>query len=236
MLAGFALVLTGLTGCDGASSSVEGSAAASSNGSGSGDSSAVQGSTSPMAVGATCHSTNPDDICIGMKVVVFKDSRGNAVSDEATTLANLAGINKIWKQCGIAFQVEKYETVNPADMGLAFGGSSAEAETSATRKAYEDDNRFLVVTTGAWNVQKNAWTASPGAGPYGAVMEGSIASGYSEIYAHELGHYLNLDHTSQGATANVMSATIAHSSVQLNASQCTEARATAKSFWSAMLR
>jgi hypothetical protein len=185
-------------------------------------------------MGGECASNDPSQLCIGLKYVVYKDSSGNAVTNERDAVDNLDGINRIWKQCGIAFQIEKYEEVNPAEKGLPFGGSAAESQTSATRQAYAEDDTFLVVTTGAWGVTKNAWTASPGDGPYGAVMEGSISRGYSEIYAHELGHYLGLDHVSD--SSDLMTPIIAHSSTNLDAGQCAQTRKIATEFWSKMLR
>ncbi|MBC7690843.1 MAG: hypothetical protein H7222_03685 [Methylotenera sp.] len=195
-----------------------------------------QGGTSAAVFGSSCQDNSSDEICIGLKYVVYQDSEGNSVTDEAAARENLEGINRVWKQCGIAFQIEKYEVVDPSHEGLSFGGMRSQSQTDRIRKQYEDDSRFLIVTTGAWHAQKNAWTTPPGDAPYGAVMEGGISSGYSEIYAHELGHYLNLDHVTQGVSSNVMSTVIGHRSTELDHSQCREARATAKLFWAHMLR
>jgi len=70
-------------------------------------------------------------------------------------------------------------------------------------------------------------------GPFGVVLEQSVAT-YGSIVAHELGHYLNLQHTSDAY--NIMSPIIYTNSLTLTGDQCAEARATALSFWGNMLR
>jgi hypothetical protein len=187
-----------------------------------------------VAAGESCEGHDADTLCIGLKWVTYKNSAGNAVAGRDDATENLRVINNIWKQCGIAFQIETYQEVSPAESGLPYGGAAAEAQTNAAREAYGNDTQFLVVTTGAWGVTKNAWTASPGAPPYGAIMEGSISSGYGEIYAHELGHYLGLDHV--GDSSDLMTPIIAHTSTNLDRDQCLNTRAVAQQFWPAMLR
>ena len=60
-----------------------------------------------------------------------------------------------------------------------------------------------------------------------------MASVYTLI-AHELGHYLNLEHVSD--QYNVMNPVVYGNSFNLTDDQCAEARATAISFWSNALR
>ena len=187
-----------------------------------------------VVTGESCEGHASDQYCIGVKYVVYKDSSGTAVSSAADAAENVRVTNGIWKQCGIAFQIEKYEEVNPADFDLPYGGPSAESQTQASRRAFAEEGSFLVVTTGAWGVTKNAWTNAPGVAPYGAIMEGGIAKGYGEIYAHELGHYLGLDHVSD--PRNLLSPVIAPNSVNMTDDQCANSRAMAKDFWGKMLR
>jgi hypothetical protein len=188
-----------------------------------------------VALGESCASSDPERICIGLKYVVYQDPRGEPVSDERAAEENLAGVNGIWKQCGIGFQLERYEVVDPARLGLAYGGPAGELQSESARKAFGEPDRFVVVTTGPWHAGKNAWTNMPGALHAGAIIEGSVATGFPQIYAHELGHYLNLDHSGRSGR-NVMSELISRDSEQLSDLQCEEARRSARRHWPRMLR
>ncbi len=179
-----------------------------------------------------CEGSN-DKICIGVKYVAYKDSSGKPVLSAKQALANIRGVNEIWKQCGIAFQLEKFEEIDPKAYGLPFSGSAVEANTADARAALEEDNTFLVVTTGAWNVTKNAWAQTPGNPPYGVVLESEVGTNVN-IIAHELGHYLDLDHSSN--RSNLLSAVIYPTSTNLSDSQCEITQKTARTFWPHMLR
>lgn len=191
------------------------------------------------AVGPTCVAQDQTKICLGLKYVVYQDSGGKAVASTTDALNDLTKMNQIWAQCGIAFQIEEFTPVDPTRSGLAFNTANI-GDLDAIRNAYGESGRLLVVTTGAWNrsgtlgqTSANAWTAMPGGGPYGAILEAAVST-YGPIYAHELGHYLNLEHVSDAS--DVMNPVIYTTSAKLTASQCSTARSTALGYWSAMTR
>jgi hypothetical protein len=183
------------------------------------------------ALGPSCASGDPDQICLGVKTVAYLEGGQPQVTQEQT-LASIAGMNATWAQCKIGFQLEQYEQANPSDHGLA-SGSAAASQTDAIRRAFTDASHLLIVVTGAWGTVKNAWTQLPGFDTHGAIFESSVAD-YPQIWAHEIGHYLSLDHA--GDAMNVMSAIIYPNSTQLTSSQCDAARASATRDWAPMLR
>ncbi len=185
--------------------------------------------------GESCVSSDPAKICLAVHFVSYKSAAGAPVADENRAAAIISGMNRFWSQCGIGFQIEKYDAVDPTRFNLAYG-SAAQGQTTQIRATFaEPSNQLLAVTTGPWGTAVNAWTSMPGSPPYGAVMESSIVSyGDGIIYAHEFGHYLGLNHV--GDTSNLMDAVIYTSSTVINSSQCQTARDTARGMWSAMLR
>lgn len=186
-------------------------------------------------VGESCVSGDANKICLGIQFVSYVNSKGQAVASQEDAKTILATMNRIWGQCDIGFQIDKYETVDPTKAGLAFG-ADAQGQTDKIRTTYGTmKNDLLAVTTGPWGTAVNAWTNMPGSGPYGAVMESSIVDyGSGIIYAHEFGHYLGLDHVDD--TSDLMDAVIYTSSSSLTSAECQTARDTAKSFWAAMIR
>ena len=190
-------------------------------------------------IGTGCHVDDINHICIALKYVVYKDANGvPAVSaDEVVAVVN--GMNQVWQQCNISFQVEHYDAIDPAQYGLTYQTAN-QAELTQVRQTFSDQNTMLVVTTGTWNrsgtlgnTQANAWTALPGTGPFGAVLEKPVGRN-SNLIAHELGHYLNLQHV---VDANdIMNAVIYGKSMNLYDSQCTSARSAAWYFWTRLLR
>jgi hypothetical protein len=188
-------------------------------------------------IGPTCHSEDPSQICLSLKYVVYADSSGAPLFSEEQAVTNLAQINQVWSQCGIAFEIGEFDSPTPSDYGLSLNTPTL-GELTSIRNAFEDDTHLLVVTTGTWSGSlgagaANAWTAMPGGGPYGVVLEKPVGD-YPNIIAHELGHYLNLDHVSD--TSDVMNAVIYTSSTKLTTSQCNTARSAASAFWSEMER
>lgn len=186
-------------------------------------------------VGESCSSADPSQICLGVKYVSYVDSKGTPVSPESEAVANIEATNRIWAQCGISFQIDEYLVVNPADYGLTYGGLAAEAQQNDIRNSFQNDTTLLVATTGAWNTTANGWARSPGSAPYGVVMDGGVSGGYPEIYAHELGHYLNLDHVG-GDSGNLMYYAISKTPTRLTTDQCDEARRIATGYWVKMVR
>jgi hypothetical protein len=188
-------------------------------------------------IGETCHSNDSSKICLSLRYVTYKNSSGNAVVSEAETLSNLADINDVWSQCGIAFEIGEYLAVDPTDYGLVYNTSSM-SSLSTVRGKFEVADKLLVVSTGTWagtlgSGAANAWTTMPGSSPSGVVLEAPVAT-YPNIIAHELGHYLNLDH--YNSSTDVMSPVIYSNSTQLTDSQCKAARSAAAYYWAAMNR
>ena len=185
-------------------------------------------------VGTSCKSNDSNQICLGLKYVVYKNSKGESVVSQPDAVKNVDNINKLWKQCGIAFQIDEFVAAdaptdklshNPANMG----------ELDDIRKVYSDANTLLVVTTGKWdrsgslgNTGANAWTSMPGEDLYGAIHESTVGT-FSNIMAHELGHYLNLDHMND--ESDLMNPIIADSSTKLTQQQCASARASVSTYW-----
>jgi hypothetical protein len=190
-------------------------------------------------VGDTCHSDDPQHICLAVKYVVYRDSTGAAIVDQATAINNIRAVNQIWNQCNIGFQIEQYVPVIPADYQLNYRTANF-TELDDIRTTFDDDTTLLLVTTGTWdrtgtlgNSGANAWTSMPGGGPYGAVLERPVGT-FSNIIGHELGHYMNLLHLSNNL--DVMNPIIYTNSTQVNSGQCTTARAAASFFWAKMYR
>lgn len=211
-------------------------AVASGNGSTPGSSTSVPAGSA--VVGDGCHATDGKTICLGLKYVSYKNSSNVAVVSQANAISNLKTMNQLFKQCGIQFQIDKYLAVNPEEDHLDYATSSS-GELDTIRSTYQDDSTLLIVTTGSWSGSlgsgsANAWTQMPGSlGPFGAILEASVST-YANIIAHEVGHYLNLDHESNNS--NLMSPVIYSSSTELDASQCSIARAAADDYWQKMQR
>lgn len=188
-------------------------------------------------IGSSCHGSDPNQICLGLKWVVYDDSSNAPTVDATTTGSDLQTINSIWSQCNIQFQIDDYAAINPSSYSLNYAPSSTN-ELDQIRQALNDDKTLLVVTTGTWtgslgSGSANAWTNLPGDGIYGSIFEASVGD-FGNIYAHELGHYLNLQHVSD--TSDVMTPVIYSTSTKLTSDQCSTARAAVQSNWTAMVR
>ena len=197
------------------------------------------GVTPSTMVGAGCHTTDPEHFCLALKYVVYKDAAGTPVVSQSAALNNLKDINSIWSQCNVAFQIDDFEDVQPTDQGFTYNTSSF-GGLDDIRSAYGNSSTLLVVTTGKWNrtgtlgnTGANAWTNMPGGITSGVILEGPVGN-YGTIIAHELGHYLNLDHVAD--QSDVMNPIIYSGSTGLSQSQCTDARAAIKGFWEKMVR
>ncbi len=192
------------------------------------------------AIGVSCRTNDPSDICLAVKVVTYKDpSTGRPTVSQDEAIANVRAINQIWSQCKIGFQMEQYLAIHASDYGFAHRTNDS-AELDRIRSVFVDSGTLLLVTTGSWNrsgslgrTQANAWTTMPGAGPFGVVMESPVGL-YANLIAHELGHYINLPHVND--TSGVMNPIIYTSSKGLNAGQCSSARQAAAYFWLKMYR
>jgi hypothetical protein len=175
-------------------------------------------------------------IRLALKYVVYQDATGNPVISEKTARKVTEGINQLYKSCKIEFVPEKYEPVQPQKIGFDFNTQSMN-ELDPIRSHFAEANRLVVVNTGDWNHNSmgtaNAWTAMPGSMPAGAIIEANAAS-FAGIVAHELGHYLSLDHLDENI--NVMNPVIYESSNRFEPWQCDEMRQSAFKHWRPMVR
>lgn len=190
-------------------------------------------------VGESCHSSDPHRFCVALKYVVYRDSTDLPIVSQDDAIANIAGINSVWSRCDIAFQIDQFLAVKPSDYGLRYQTANY-SELDDIRETFVETSTLLVVTTGTWDrtgslgsTGANAWTTLPGTTPYGAILERPVGT-YSNIIAHELGHFMNLGHASD--TSNLMNPIIYGSSVNLYNSQCESARQAINYFWKKMLR
>ncbi len=176
-----------------------------------------------------------DGITLAVNYVAY-ERNGKPVLTQEETQAVFAKVNKVIARCGIRYKLEEYKSVNPADAGLEYNMSSMN-ELDQIRGAFESNKALVVVGTGSWDKSgmgpANAWAAMPGQFPAGVVMEAPVVDN-ANIVAHELGHYLSLDHSSN--QSNLMSPVIYDTSTHLSETQCADMRETASSFWTAALR
>jgi hypothetical protein len=190
------------------------------------------------AIGPSCQGGS--SICLALKYVSYVDPSDNApIVSQSEAVANVQSINQLWNQCGVQFQMEKYLAAKPADYQLNFQTQSY-AELDQVRTAFADNGEMLVVTTGTWDRSgtlgestANAWTAMPGTGVHGTVLEEPV-SGFANIIAHELGHYLNLVHVTDDT--DLMNPIIFTDSAVLSSDQCSGTRTAAAFFWPQMYR
>lgn len=193
-------------------------------------------------VGDSCATRNdPNHICLGLKYVAYAVPEDNdpATVTERQALEDVQSVNRLWRQCDVAFEISEFDTVDPTEDGLPYDIASY-GDLESIRQDFEVANALLVVTTGKWDrsgslgeTSANAWTALPGGAPYGAVLEQPVAT-FSNIIAHELGHYLNLSHVPDAT--DLMNPIIYATSSNLTAGQCRTARSAATYFWWRMLR
>ena len=196
-------------------------------------------SPTSTTVGSSCHSSNSDILCTGLKYVVYTDSKKKPVVTQSQAISNLTVMNKIFAQCQIAFQIDEFLAVDPTLYNLTFNTAN-DYELDNIRKVFDDSTHLLVVTTGTWNrngslgnTGANAWANMPGDSDMGAILEAAVGT-YSNIITHEIGHYLNLDHAND--SSNLMNPVIYDTSTGLTASQCREARNTINVYWKRMIR
>jgi hypothetical protein len=184
-----------------------------------------------------CKDSDPTHLCVALNYVVYEESSGQPIIPQSQAEANVEGINSVWSQCHVQFYLEKFTAANPSSAGLNYAPSTSD-ELATVRSEFADKARLSVVTTGQWtgtlgSQAANGWTELPPVGPFGTVLEASVAS-ISNLIAHELGHYLNLVHVAD--EYNVMNPVVYSNSLNITDDQCSDARATAISFWGAMLR
>ena len=183
-------------------------------------------------LGERCISNDPHRLCLGLKIYAYEDADAVPVLERIEAESLVREINEIWSPCDIAFQLEKYEAVSPAQAGFHFG-NEAQWEINKIRKLWEDDSTFLVVVTGPWSGNTVAWTTLPGIGPFGAVLA-KDAGRSAQSVAHELGHYQGLKNSSK--RYNLMSSRLEPLDRRLTQKQCEQARTINFRHWTKMLR
>jgi hypothetical protein len=189
--------------------------------------------------GETCVTGDKNHICLGIKYAVYQNGNNGAILSEQEAIENVKGINDLWKQCNVGFQIDQFSQVEPERNSLNYEPGNLE-ELPQIRSQLGGEDTLLVVTTGQWNRRgtlgntgANAWTSLPGDFPFGVVLEQSVAT-FSNIIAHELGHYLNLLHV--GDSGNLMNPIIYPDSNRIASDQCELSRTTALSSWIRMVR
>jgi len=186
-----------------------------------------------------CHSNDSTQLCLALNYVVFSSPNGDPVVTAPIVYSGVSAINQIWEQCKIQFQVDQLLFVEPQKFHLPFH-SSENSDLDEIRKQFMNHSTLLVVTTGKWDrngslgsTGANAWTTTPGENFYGAILEAPVGD-YPNLIAHELGHYLNLDHVDDAD--ELMNPMIYRRSTQLTQSECEVAQSAIQSYWRAMLR
>ena len=187
----------------------------------------------PVTTGSypSCVSSDTTHICIGLKIVSY-ESNGVPVLTEADAVTLVNGINTVWSQCNIGFQLEDFEIVDPTTLGLPYSPNWS-TQTNAVREQFATKTQFLVAAVGPWNVSTIAVTMMPGSGVYGTIVDQQYSHNPLTV-GHELGHYQGLYHISDDT--NLMTPYISTTAKILTTSQCTTARATDPADWSAMMR
>lgn len=188
----------------------------------------------PAPVATPVSGESPGNGALALRWVVYAQN-GKAVIDEAASKKMVDSINTTWKQCNIQFYIKEYLAVDPSKDGLDYNTASM-GDLDGIRKVFDESNTMLVVTTGEWSGSlgqgsANAWTNMPGQDLLGVVIENTV-SDFPLIYAHELGHYLNLDHVSD--SSNLMNPIIYGSSTNLDQGQCQTAKEAVDSYFQNM--
>ncbi|MBC7691954.1 MAG: hypothetical protein H7222_09300 [Methylotenera sp.] len=191
-----------------------------------------------IAVAHPCRNADPRNLCLNLKYVTYQDRHASG-PDHEQVLKALDQANQIWSSCGIEFQLDDYSVIDPVRYRLRSTTTDYQ-ELSRIRRTFADDRHLLIVATSNWNrsgslgnTWANAWTNLPGDAEQGAIIERRVAHD-PNIIAHELGHYLSLDHVSD--SEDLMNPLIYSDSTKLTRSQCASARWAAKAFWAKVLQ
>jgi hypothetical protein len=196
-------------------------------------------SAEAFALGERCHSNDRDHLCLALRFVTYEDPEGQAAESDHEVSDTIRGVNEIWRECGIEFQVDDFRPVNPAQFALHYRTANY-SELDQIRKVFRSRDALLVVVTGPWdragslgNTHANAWTNLPGEALYGSILEKGVGKA-PNLLAHELGHYLSLDHVEEAG--DVMSPILYPRSRELTRGQCRSARWAIFNYWLPMMR
>ena len=172
--------------------------------------------------GISCTSSDPNKICLGVKVIVFKNSQGVAVVDSSKMEAAIAQANTVWSFCNIGFQMEQFSPIDPSAYGLTYDISDSLTFLYDFVNRFKTINQLIFGISGPWSEIHLGWTfISPG-DPLGLVLNPKEVSRPYTL-AHEIGHYIGLSH--YGNSQNVMSSTDNGGIQILEQIQCQTARA-----------
>lgn len=186
-----------------------------------------------------CDRSVKGQLCLGLKLVVFVADVEEAHAEWDSLLETLAEVNGIWRQCKIQFQVDEYLPVDPKAVGLDYGVTEYD-EFDGIRETFVDGTSLLVVATGPWDREGemgdssvSGWTLMPGDDLHGTVVEKPWHLDRN-LLAHELGHYLDLDHTQD--RKDLMAEVMNNRSEKLDREECARARRAARIYWPSMIR
>lgn len=170
-------------------------------------------------------------LTLAVKYVTYVGENGSPVITPGDAQHVIDEVNQVYSSCSVRFRLEEFVTAHPEDSGLGYHPSTMK-ELDPIRRQYDDANRLVIINTGKWNKTgglgadgANAWTMMPGDRPSGTVIESPYASN-ANLVAHELGHYLNLDHSKD--RANLMNPVIYRASTGLSNVQCDRIREAAQ--------
>jgi hypothetical protein len=159
-------------------------------------------------------------VVLAVKFVEYLDAKGNPVLSPGQVNRLVGQINEEYSQCGMTVKLEGYEVADPARDHLPYSLRSV-SQIDPVRAVYDDPKYLVIVNTGPWDHGSmgapNAWTAMPGDAHAGAVIEGPVATN-APIVAHELGHYLGLNHSS--IEHDMMNPVIYSNSTVISSDEC----------------
>lgn len=181
---------------------------------------------------------NPPVVTLPVSYVVYENTAtGKPYATRDEVKSTIAQANTIWNgQCGIAFALVDYATIDPIDYGIDESPASMRAIEFA-RQVFSSDSTLSVIVTGPWDFSHgmkdtaDAWTVRPqDLGPKGIVMQSTVVD-FAVILAHELGHNLSLEHNMLDRF-NVMATQVDVINTHLSLSQCLDAHRAIERYWS----
>ena len=194
------------------------------------------GALAPAAINSAENNKATNVIMLAVKFVEFADDKNTPVLSRDSANVVIAEINQIYSQCQLKLTLQDYQIVTPADVGLDYSTRSMD-ELDGIRAPFNTAKELVVINTGPWDHAgmgvANAWTAMPGETLSGAVIEAPVA-GDAPLVAHELGHYLSLDHVAD--EGNIMNPIVYDTSKRIDPYQCLAMRQTAQSVLSLVIR